>query len=83
MRGEAALQHQGGRGHVSFCYADDTASSDRLNSRLRNEITPRRAPMHVDRVHLVSVTWTEDEASGGWRMSMEPVAEIRLGGSTR
>ncbi|MFG2836403.1 hypothetical protein ACGFYE_15575 [Streptomyces zaomyceticus] len=83
VRGEAALQHQGGRGHFSVLYADGTGSSDQLNSRLRNEITPRRAPLYVDRVHLVSVTWTEDEASGGWRMSMESVAEIPLGGSFR
>ncbi|MFI8102100.1 hypothetical protein [Streptomyces sp. NPDC086023] len=82
-RGEDALQHQGGRQHISLGYADGTSSSDRLNSRLRNEITPRRAPLHVDRVHLLAVTWTEDTVSGGWRMSWEPVAEIPLGGSPR
>ncbi|MFF2777059.1 hypothetical protein ACFVU3_19390 [Streptomyces sp. NPDC058052] len=82
-RGEAALQHSGGRLHISLGYADGTGSSDRLNSRLRNEVVPRRAPMYVDRVHLLAVTWTEDEGSGGWRMSWEPVAEVPLGGSPR
>ncbi|MFE2559951.1 hypothetical protein ACFXGT_28780, partial [Streptomyces sp. NPDC059352] len=82
-RGEAALQHSGGRLHISLGYADGTGSSDRLNSRLRNEITPRRAPLLVDRVHLLAVTWTEDEGSGGWRMSWDSVAEIPLGGSPR
>lgn len=82
-RGEAALQHSGGRLHISLGYADGTGSSDRLNSRLRNEVTPRRAPLLVDRVHLLAVTWTEDEGSGGWRMSWDSVAEIPLGGSPR
>ncbi|WP_432112711.1 hypothetical protein [Streptomyces sp. S1] len=82
-RGEAALQHSGGRLHISLGYADGTGSSDRLNSLLRNEVVPRRAPLFVDRVHLLAVTWTEDETSGGWRMSWDSVAEIPLGGLPR
>ncbi|WP_405842572.1 2'-5' RNA ligase family protein [Streptomyces platensis] len=46
-RGNAALQHTGGRLHVSVGYSYDTANSDRLNSALR-ALTPRRAPLHVN-----------------------------------
>ncbi|MFE3629384.1 2'-5' RNA ligase family protein [Streptomyces goshikiensis] len=79
-RGETALQHSTGRPHLSLGYAYGEVSSDRLNGRLRNEITPRRAPLRVDRVHLLDVTWAFDGGLGGWRMSWEPVAEIPLGG---
>ncbi|MFC8296039.1 hypothetical protein ACFUJ0_28480 [Streptomyces sp. NPDC057242] len=64
-------------------YADGTGSSDRLNSLLRNEVVPRRAPLFVDRVHLLAVTWTEDETNDGWRMSWDSIAEIPLGGLPR
>ncbi|MFD9206618.1 2'-5' RNA ligase family protein [Streptomyces sioyaensis] len=77
-RGEAALQHSGGRPHISLGYAYGATSSDRLNGRLRNEITPRQVPLRVDRVHLLDVTWTFADDVGGWRMSWEPVAEIPL-----
>lgn len=79
VRGERALQHSTGRPHLSLGYAYGEVSSDRLNGRLRNEITPRRAPLRVDRVHLLDVTWAFDKGLGGWRMSWEPVAEIPLG----
>ncbi|MEU8542957.1 2'-5' RNA ligase family protein [Streptomyces sp. NPDC048717] len=76
-RGDTALRHSGGRPHISLGYAHAAASSDPLNSRLR-AITPRRAPLHIDRVHLLDVTWTLD-GHGGWRMSWTPIAEIPLG----
>ncbi|MGV9884808.1 hypothetical protein [Streptomyces sp. NPDC003006] len=78
-RGEAALQHSGGRPHISLGYSYRVASSDPLSSALRNKITPRRASLHVDRVHLLDVKWALDDDLGGWRMTWEPVAVIPLG----
>ncbi|WP_406220793.1 hypothetical protein [Streptomyces decoyicus] len=78
-RGDAALQHNGGRLHCSLGYSYDTASSDGLNSALR-ALTPRRAPLHVDTLHLLSVRYDIAQDSGGWRISWEPIAEIPLGG---
>ncbi|MEU8954908.1 hypothetical protein AB0C93_11445 [Streptomyces sp. NPDC048518] len=79
VRGDEALQHPGGRPHISLGYSYGAASSDPLNSELRNKVTPRRAPLLVDRVHLLDVAWTFDTELGGWRMTWEPVAEISLG----
>ncbi|HEY9332009.1 MAG TPA: hypothetical protein VIS09_27850 [Streptomyces sp.] len=56
-----------------------TASADPLNSELRNKVIPRRAPLSVDRVHLLDVAWTFDADLGGWRMTWDRVAEISLG----
>ncbi|ROQ70228.1 hypothetical protein EDD93_4740 [Streptomyces sp. 840.1] len=78
-RGDGALQHSGGRPHISGGYSYGAASSDPLNSELRNKVVPRRATLLVDRVHLLDVAWTFDEGLGGWRMTWEPVAEILLG----
>lgn len=78
-RGDDALQHSGGRPHVSLGYSYHSASSDPLNSELRNAVVPRRAKFRVDRVHFLDVAWTFDEELGGWRMTWEPVAEIPLG----
>lgn len=78
-RGDAALQHVGGRLHMSLGYSYDSASSDSLNSRLR-AITPRRAPLHVDTLHLLNVRFAIAPDTGGWRMTWEPLAEIPLGG---
>ncbi|MEJ8652802.1 hypothetical protein WKI65_33250 [Streptomyces sp. MS1.AVA.3] len=78
-RGDVALQHSGGRPHISLGYSWGSASSDPLNSELRNMVIPRRATLFVDRVHLLDVAWTLDEELGGWRMTWEPVAEIPLG----
>lgn len=79
-RGDAALQHDTGRLHMSLGYAYDTADSDSLNGILRNRITPRRAPMRVDAIHLLSVRYDIAPDTGGWRMSWAPVAELPLGG---
>ncbi|WP_371665803.1 hypothetical protein OG306_29795 [Streptomyces sp. NBC_01241] len=57
----------------------DTANSDRLNSALR-ALTPRRAPLHVDTLHLLNVRYDTAADTGGWRMSWETIAEIPLGG---
>ncbi|GAA2312563.1 hypothetical protein Scani_00170 [Streptomyces caniferus] len=78
-RGDEALQHSGGRPHISLGYSYGSASSDPLNTDLRLLVTPRRATLYVDRVHLLDVAWTFDEELGGWRMSWEPVAEVPLG----
>ncbi|MER5210980.1 hypothetical protein ABT063_10455 [Streptomyces sp. NPDC002838] len=77
-RGDEALQYSGGRPHISLGYSYGSASSDPLNSELRNRVIPRRATLFVDRVHLLDVAWTFDEDLGGWRMTWEPVAEIPL-----
>ena len=77
-RGDAALLHKGGRLHMSLGYSYDTANSDPLNSRLR-AITPRRATLHVDTLHLLNVRFYIAADTGGWRMSWEPIAEIPLG----
>ncbi|MCZ1012145.1 hypothetical protein [Streptomyces lydicus] len=77
-RGDVALQHSGGRPHISLGYSWGSASSDPLNSELRNKVVPRRATLFVDRVHLLDVAWTLDDDLGGWRMSWERVAEIPL-----
>ncbi|MEU4174709.1 hypothetical protein [Streptomyces sp. NPDC026589] len=77
-RGDAALQHSGGRPHISLGNSYGTVSSDPLNSELRNKVVPRRASLLVDRVHLLDVAWTFDEGLDGWRMTWEPVAEIPL-----
>lgn len=78
-RGDAALQHVGGRLHMSLGYSYDAANSDPLNSQLR-AITPRRAPLRVDTVHLLNVHFAIAPDTGGWRMTWEPLAEIPLGG---
>ncbi|TFI21280.1 hypothetical protein [Streptomyces sp. 4R-3d] len=78
-RGDEALVHSGGRPHISLGYSYGSASSDPLNSELRNKVVPRRAPLFIDRVHLLDVAWTLDEELSGWRMTWEPVAEIPLG----
>lgn len=78
-RGERALQHSGGRPHISLGYSYASAASDPLNSELRNKVTPRRATLAVDRVHILDVAWTFDADLGGWRMAWERVAEIPLG----
>jgi hypothetical protein len=83
-RGDDAIQHSGGRPHISVGYSYSPANSDPLNSRLRNTVTPRRAPLTVDRVHLLNVIWEETPLSPqgtlGWQMSWESVAEIPLAG---
>ncbi|WP_180685860.1 2'-5' RNA ligase family protein [Streptomyces gossypiisoli] len=78
-RGDAALQHSGGRLHMSLGYSYDTSDSDALNSRLR-AITPRRAPMRVDSVHLLDVRFDIAPDTGAWVMSWTSLAEIPLGG---
>lgn len=77
--GDVALQHEGGRLHCSLGYSYDAADSDPLNSRLR-ALTPRRAPLHVDTLHLLNVRFEFAKDTGGWRLSWEPIAEIPLGG---
>ncbi|MCZ0990427.1 2'-5' RNA ligase family protein [Streptomyces diastatochromogenes] len=79
-RGAAALQHDGGRLHMSLGYSYDSANSDSLNSRLR-AITPRRAPLQVDIVHLLNVRFAINRDTGGWRLTWEPLAAIPLGGN--
>ncbi|MER5549993.1 2'-5' RNA ligase family protein [Streptomyces sp. NPDC002589] len=78
-RGDSALLHDGGRLHMSLGYSYDAANSDPLNSRLR-AITPRRAPLSVDTLHLLNVRFAIAPDTGGWRLSWEPIAEIPLGG---
>ncbi|MGP4115299.1 2'-5' RNA ligase family protein [Streptomyces sp. 4N509B] len=78
-RGDVALQHDGGRLHCSLGYSYDAADPDPLNSRLR-ALTPRRAPLHVDSLHLLNVRFEVAKDTGGWRLSWEPIAEIPLGG---
>jgi hypothetical protein len=68
---------------MSLGYSYGKSSSDPLNSAFRNTVRPRRAPLHVDRVHLLDVEWARDEDLGGWRMAWESVAEIPLGGAVR
>ncbi|MGW6708391.1 2'-5' RNA ligase family protein [Streptomyces sp. NPDC054956] len=79
-RGETSLQHSGGRPHMSVGYSYASAESDALNSTLRNTITPRRAPLRVDAVHLLDVRYDTAPDTGGWRMTWESLAEIPLTG---
>ncbi|MFJ4572125.1 2'-5' RNA ligase family protein [Streptomyces sp. NPDC088846] len=83
-RGEDAIQHSGGRPHISLGYSYAAASSDKLNGELRNTVVPRRAPLLIDRVHLMDVTWTEQpigpDGTLGWQMTWTSVAEIPLAG---
>ncbi|MFH8520267.1 2'-5' RNA ligase family protein [Streptomyces gelaticus] len=80
VRGDRAVTPSADRPHLSLGYAYADADSDPLNSVLRTTITPRRAPLLVDRVHVVDVTWVYESMPGGdgWRMSWTPVAEIPL-----
>ncbi|MFC9856263.1 MULTISPECIES: 2'-5' RNA ligase family protein [unclassified Streptomyces] len=78
-RGDRALQHSSGRLHMSLGYSYGPGDSDVLNSQLRNGIRPRRAPMHVDTVHLLNVRYDIAVDTGGWRMAWESLAEIPLG----
>ena len=78
-RGDATLQHVGGRLHMPLGYSCDSASAGSLNSRPR-AITPRRAPLHVDTLHLLNVRFAIAPDAGGWKLSWEPLAEIPLGG---
>lgn len=78
-RGPAALQHDGGRLHCSLGYSWADADSDPLNSALR-AVTPRRASLRVDTLHLLNVRFTTAAATGGWRIAWQPVAEIPLTG---
>lgn len=79
VRGDKALQHSGGRPHISLGCSYGSVSSDPLNAELRNEVVPRRATLRVDRVHILDVAWTFDEDLVGWCMTWEPVEEIPLG----
>lgn len=78
-RGDAALQHSGGRIHCSLGYSYASANSDRLNSALR-ALTPRRASLHVDTLHLLNVKFELIPETDAWHLSWKPVAEIPLGG---
>ncbi|MEU9564086.1 2'-5' RNA ligase family protein [Streptomyces sp. NPDC048161] len=83
-RGEDAIQHSGGRPHMSIGYSYAAASSDKLNSKLRNTVIPRRASLWIDRVYLLDVMWTErpigSDGTLGWQMTWTCVAEIPLAG---
>ncbi|MFJ4745445.1 2'-5' RNA ligase family protein [Streptomyces sp. NPDC088775] len=83
VRGDRAVTPSADRPHLSLGYACAAADSDPLNSVLRTTITPRRAPLLVDRVHVVDVTWAYESMPGGdgWQMSWTPVAEIPLRGA--
>ncbi|MEV8544449.1 2'-5' RNA ligase family protein [Streptomyces sp. NPDC051572] len=76
-RGQSALQHNGGRGHMTIGSAYAARSSDELNTRLR-DLTPRRATMRVHTVFLLDVWHAIAPDTGGWRIDWRPVAEIPL-----
>ncbi|MFB6984500.1 2'-5' RNA ligase family protein [Streptomyces sp. NPDC056304] len=82
VRGEHAVMPTAGRPHFSLGYAYAEADSDPLSSVLRTTITPRRAALFVDRVHVVDVEWFRAAMPSGvegWRMSWESVTVIPLG----
>ncbi|MFJ9379275.1 2'-5' RNA ligase family protein [Streptomyces sp. NPDC101455] len=78
-RGESAIQHNGGRAHMTIGSAYAARSSDPLTARLR-ALTPRRATMHVRTVFLLDVWHAIAPDTGGWRINWYPVAEIPLHG---
>ena len=81
VRGPAAIQHDGGRMHMSLGYSYDTADSDPLQSALRR-ISPSHARFRVSALHLLDVQFRErqqPDGRRGWEMSWEPVATIPLG----
>ncbi|MFC8449337.1 2'-5' RNA ligase family protein [Kitasatospora sp. NPDC057223] len=80
VRGPTALQHDGGRPHMSLGYARGEGDSDRLQTALR-QISPSHAPLHVANLHVVDVRFRElpcGDGETGWDISWEPVAVIPL-----
>jgi hypothetical protein len=67
-RGDAALQHVGGRLHMSLGYSYDSASSDSLNSRLRGDHT---APVAAARGHPASAERPFRDRPGHWHLEVE------------
>lgn len=65
---------------MSLGYSYASAESDALNSTLRNTITPRKAPLRVEAVHLLDVRYDIEPDTGGCRMTWESLAEIPLAG---
>ncbi|WP_030462545.1 2'-5' RNA ligase family protein [Kitasatospora sp. NRRL B-11411] len=81
-RGAGALRHGGGRPHATLAYAYDSADSDEVQSKLRR-ISPSHAPLTVDAVHLLDVTWQQRRQGDGrtaWTISWTSVATIPLAG---
>ncbi len=82
VRGADALQHDGGRAHMSLGYAWAEGDSDPLQGALRR-ISPSHADFHVGSLHLLEVgfrTVPRGAGATGWEISWEPVAQIALGG---
>ncbi|MFE1405479.1 2'-5' RNA ligase family protein [Streptomyces sp. NPDC058770] len=82
VRGEGAVMPSSDRPHLSLGYAYAEADSDPLNSVLRTRVTPRRAPLAVDRIHVLDVKWLRTvmpTGVEGWRMSWDTVAVVPLG----
>ncbi|MFJ2627663.1 2'-5' RNA ligase family protein [Streptomyces sp. NPDC087532] len=82
VRGEHAVMPSADRPHLSLGYAYAEADSDPLNSVLRTTITPRRAALFVDRVHVLDVEWFRAAMAGGvegWRMAWDSVTVVPLG----
>lgn len=61
--------------HLTESYAYGEADDDRIQARL-DRVQPRRAPVHIDAVHLVDVA-TDQQAKA---ISWAPVASVTLGG---
>ncbi|WP_380283005.1 2'-5' RNA ligase family protein [Kitasatospora purpeofusca] len=79
-RGPGALLHNGGRPHISLGYAWSEASSEALQTALR-QVSPGHAPLRIHEVQLLDVRFRlhprpDDETA--WQLSWSPVATIPL-----
>jgi len=72
--GAAAVATRPGPPHVSIAYAIGETDSGRLQSRLRREARPARAPLTVAAVELVDVEQDPDAGTYRW----QPWARIAL-----
>ncbi|KPI02954.1 hypothetical protein OK074_5104 [Actinobacteria bacterium OK074] len=61
--------------HLTLGYAAEECDSDQVQRKLRNEVRPGHAPMHIDAVHLVDVTADAHAKTITW----DDVARIPLG----
>ena len=64
----AAAASRTGPPHLSLGYGIGEADSGALQSRLRREVRPSRAPLAVAAVHLVDVEQDPETATYRWRV---------------
>ncbi|WP_439681564.1 2'-5' RNA ligase family protein [Embleya sp. MST-111070] len=75
VRGPHATGYPSKVPHLTIGYAASECDSDQVQRKLRNEVRPGHAPMHVEAVHLVDVNADAQAKTIRW----DDVARIPLG----